>query len=516
LVTLSPTYPGVYVTEIPSPVHPIVGVQTAVAAFVGYAPRGPVDTAVNVQGWLDYVQQFGGFDPSSPMSYAVYMFFLNGGGSAEIVRAGAAKVVTAAVPAQIGLSPDFVLEAASPGSWGNGLQVKVDTDKVVDKTLFNLTITDSTAAPKVTESYLAVGVGSKNNVVAALAVSRLVTVVGTPGTAPAPGVYTSGAAPAAPAGGGGAPAAPPGNVLGTDVAASQTDAFGDRATTGLFALAKADIFNMLCLPTAVDKTYASADLDAASAFCAKYRAMLIVDPPSSWMTGTLAFQTVVNNPAVTSDAANAATYYPNLVVPDPTTRMPTVIGPCGAVAGAWARTDQSRGVWKAPAGTEVALAGVSDLTVKVDDDESGILNPLAINGLRNLPLLGPRVWGARTAAGLDEDTSEWKYIPARRTALFIEESLYRGTRWVVFEPNDEPLWAQIRLNVGAFMNTLFTQGAFQGSTPAEAYLVKCDAENNPQPSIDTGVVNILVGFAPLYPAEFVFINIEQLAGSTQR
>jgi hypothetical protein len=188
------------------------------------------------------------------------------------------------------------------------------------------------------------------------------------------------------------------------------------------------------------------------------------------------------------------------------------LGPSGTLAGVYAATDTARGVWKAPAGTAASLTGVVDLDVKLTDARNGDLNQLGVNCLRNFPIYGPVSWGARTANGADQDADQWKYVPVRRTALFIEESLFRGTKWVVFEPNDEPLWASIRLNVGAFMNGLFRQGAFQGSTPQEAYLVKCDAENNPQSQIDLGIVNILVGFAPLKPAEFVIINIQQLTG----
>ena len=146
------------------------------------------------------------------------------------------------------------------------------------------------------------------------------------------------------------------------------------------------------------------------------------------------------------------------------------------------------------------------------DLENGDLNIQAINCLREFKIYGDVVWGARTLQGNDQAGSEWKYIPIRRLALYIESSLYDGTQWVVFEPNDEPLWGQIRLNVGAFMKGLFLQGAFQGSSPAQAYFVKCDAENNPQASINLGIVNILVGFAPLNPAEFVVIQIQQIAG----
>jgi phage tail sheath protein FI len=159
--------------------------------------------------------------------------------------------------------------------------------------------------------------------------------------------------------------------------------------------------------------------------------------------------------------------------------------------------------------------GVPKLSVPLTDNENGELNPLGINCLRALPAAGRVVWGSRTREGDDRLASEWKYIPVRRTALFIEESLYRGIQWVVFEPNDEPLWAQIRLNVGAFMNSLFRQGAFQGSTPREAYFVKCDKETTTQDDINRGIVNIVVGFAPLKPAEFVVLKIQQIAGQIQ-
>jgi phage tail sheath protein FI len=189
--------------------------------------------------------------------------------------------------------------------------------------------------------------------------------------------------------------------------------------------------------------------------------------------------------------------------------------PCGIVAGVMARTDSQRGVWKAPAGLDAALNGVRGLQVNLTDQENGQLNPLGVNCLRSFPANGRVVWGARTLRGADQQADEYKYVPVRRTALFLEESLYRGTQWVVFEPNDEPLWAQIRLNIGAFMQNLFRQGAFQGKTPKDAYLVKCDKETTTQTDINLGIVNILVGFAPLKPAEFVIIKIQQLAGQIE-
>ena len=182
------------------------------------------------------------------------------------------------------------------------------------------------------------------------------------------------------------------------------------------------------------------------------------------------------------------------------------------IAGVMARTDSQRGVWKAPAGIDAALTGVAGLQVEMTDAENGLLNPLGINCLRTFPVYGRVVWGSRTLRGADVAADEYKYLPVRRVALFIEESLYRGTQWVVFEPNDEPLWAQIRLNIGAFMHNLFRQGAFQGKTPAEAYFVKCDKETTTQNDINLGIVNIVVGFAPLKPAEFVIIKLQQMAG----
>jgi phage tail sheath protein FI len=215
-------------------------------------------------------------------------------------------------------------------------------------------------------------------------------------------------------------------------------------------------------------------------------------------------------------ARNAAIYFPLILQSDPQLggQIDTFV-PCGAVAGVMARTDGQRGVWKAPAGIDAALSGIAGLQVEMTDPENGLLNPAGINCLRTFPVFGRVVWGARTLRGADAAADEYKYLPVRRTALFIEESLYRGLKWVVFEPNDEPLWSQIRLNVGAFMNNLFRQGAFQGKTPREAYFVKCDSESTTQNDINLGIVNIVVGFAPLKPAEFVIIKLQQIAGQIQ-
>jgi phage tail sheath protein FI len=284
--------------------------------------------------------------------------------------------------------------------------------------------------------------------------------------------------------------------------------------TGLYALRKADLFNLLCItPLTRDADTGSSTLSAALAYCKKRRALLIVDPPSSWKKTSDAVSGV---DGLGLRDENAAVYFPRIKMADPLkeNRLEEFV-PCGAVAGIFARTDAQRGVWKAPAGLDATVTGVRELSYKLTDGEHGQLNPLGVNCLRTFPVVGHVIWGARTLEGADRLASEWKYIPVRRLTLFIEESLYRGTQWVVFEPNDEPLWAQIRLNVGAFMHNLFRQGAFQGTTPREAYFVKCDKETTTQNDINLGVVNILVGFAPLKPAEFVIIKIQQMAGQIQ-
>jgi phage tail sheath protein FI len=312
----------------------------------------------------------------------------------------------------------------------------------------------------------------------------------------------------------------------TTAGSDGTDISGDELTgsaadkTGLYALEKADLFNLLCVPPPAPGAVGfSAEylttLSEALSYCVRRRAVLLVDSDPEWGPDEAADAS--STLGLTGVAArNAAVYFPWLRKSDPLLDFQiSDFAPSGAVAGVIARTDAQRGVWKAPAGTDAAISGVAGLQVSLTDGENGDLNPLGVNVLRSFPVYGRVVWGARTMRGADQAADEYKYLPVRRTALFIEESLYRGTQWVVFEPNDEPLWSQIRLNVGAFMHDLFRQGAFQGKTPAEAYLVKCDKTTTTQSDINRGVVNILVGFAPLKPAEFVIIKIQQLAGQVE-
>lgn len=287
--------------------------------------------------------------------------------------------------------------------------------------------------------------------------------------------------------------------------------FDDK--TGMYALRDVDLFNILVLPSAVAllPADAAAVYAQALALCEAERAFLIVDAPADVDEVQEIIDRVEN-----IRHRNAAVYFPRVQVPDPLNdnRLRSV-GASGTMAGIYARTDGERGVWKAPAGLDAVLRNVQGLDVPLTDAENGQLNPLAINALRRFPIYGRVAWGARTLEGADAKASEWKYVPVRRLTLYLEESLFRGLQWVVFEPNDEPLRSQIRLNVGAFMHTLFRQGAFQGKSPREAYFVKCDAETTTQNDVDRGIVNIVVGFAPLKPAEFVILKIQQIAGQIQ-
>lgn len=310
---------------------------------------------------------------------------------------------------------------------------------------------------------------------------------------------------------------------GSDGATPPTPRVGATALTGtlaaksgIYALEDVDLVNILCIPRTAELTETNMRqvYSDATSYIAGRRGFLLVDIPET--TASLeAMQTwLTQNDSLRNK--NAAVYFPRTFAPDPVNgnRLRSIAA-SGTIAGLYARTDANRGVWKAPAGIEARLQNVQSLAYLLTDLQHGALNPLGANCLRTFPVYGNVCWGARTLDGADQLASEWKYIPIVRLALFIEESLFRGTKWVVFEPNDEPLWAQIRLNVGVFMNGLFRQGAFQGQTPQEAYYVKCDKETTTQADRNLGIVNIEVGFAPLKPAEFVVITIQQIAGDLQ-
>lgn len=617
-----PTYPGVYVEELPSGVRTIAGVATSITAFIGFALKGRTNDPTRIQSFGDFERQFGGLSLNSTMSYAVQQFFLNGGSDALIVRLsnpgtrattqlgnlvleakapgveGNAITVTvdtngidaadtesfnitfkrdtaaetfakikpneintklagaklvrvksgslAARPAAVAdqafadggeqggktakirlpvtknsaggaVSEALVLEAASEGDWGNALRVfKVDYLTANPDTTFNLTIETFENGESTNQEVfrnLSMDSTSSRYVKEVLDLqSALVSVASLPAgggrpdeTDAAIGVSTD-PAQVADRGADGIPPADDGLYLGSEV-----------KKTGLYALEKADLFNLLCITLPRWDIDISPDTWAAAlAYCVKRRAMLLIDPPLDWDSKDDVTRNLAAFIAPLGDEKarrNAALFFPRVKFANPLKENRLETFPASsAIAGTFARTDTNRGVWKAPAGIEAGLSGVRGLPVSLTDGENGILNPLGVNCLRFFPVYGNVIWGARTLAGDDRLASEWKYIPVRRLALYLQESLYRGTQWVVFEPNDEPLWAQIRLNLGAFMNNLFRQGAFQGKTPRDAYFVKCDSETTTQNDINQGIVNIVIGFAPLKPAEFVILKFQQMAG----
>jgi phage tail sheath protein FI len=540
---ITPTYPGVYIEEIPSGVRTITGVATSITAFIGRTLLGPTDKPTDIGTYADFENVFGGLWEGSSLGPAVRDFFLNGGLQAMIVRLyhpeegkrGRARLLVREV---------LTLEAAYPGAWGNALRARVERspeeiargvaiglglealeEDAEEDRVFDLIVRDTRRA--LTERHRNVTVVESQRRVDRVLEKESHLVrwerdefnepLGLPGNPP-----TS------------HPVPEPGDNVWSDQFSDKVDDEAsdgipledddftgggkEAANEGLYALKQADLFNLLCIPPYKnDGNVDDGVLTAAARYCEDRRAMLLVDPPREWNSVAVAKAGVRDVATIVGPSSkNAALFFPSLRQANPLhDNQLEDFAPCGAVAGVFARTDRERGVFKADAGTEARLANVRGLSVPLTDFENGQLNPLGVNCLRAMPAVGPVVWGARTLQGDDRLASEWKYIPIRRLALYIEESLYRGTQWVVFEPNDEPLWAQIRLNVGAFMHNLFRQGAFQGASSRDAYFVKCDGETTTQNDRNLGIVNILVGFAPLKPAEFVIIKIQQMAGEIE-
>lgn len=550
------TYPGVYIEEIPSGVHTISGVATSITAFVGRTARGPVNDPVTITSFRDFERIFGGLNIDSPLSYAVKDFYLNGGSMAVIVRlykagavspagadaalpAGATRAAArparggALVPATppsadagvgtVGLDGGLGLRAANPGAWANRLRVKIDRDGLqqafADRyglqrdDFFNLSVTD-TAPHGATERFTNVTLKDTPRRVDRMLQqqSDMVRVAALPDANAQLAVTTVD------------PKNPlnlPALANGADSAALEpADYLGAGPSgPGLGALDNADLFNLLVIPPDTrDGDIDPSVYQAAAVYCRERRAMLIVDPPAAWRPDKSPptwMQRLIDLGLSGEEGRYAALYYPRLRQPDPLreNQVDTFV-PSGAIAGIIARTDTERGVWKAPAGIGASVTGIRGLSQPLTDADSGAINPLGINAIRTFPVYGTVVWGARTLRGADLLADDYKYVPIRRLTNYIEESLYRGTKWILFEPNDEPLWAQIRMNVEAFMADLFRRGAFQGSNPGSAYFVRCGADTTTQYDVDRGIVNIQVGFAPLKPAEFVIISLQQMAGQS--
>lgn len=572
------TYPGVYIEEVPSGVRTITGVATSITAFLGRAAFGPTNSPVTLNSFGDFERAFGGLAVDYPLGYAVRDFFINGGGQAVVVRLYKDPTNAGDAIATIAVD-DLNFKAKFPGSWGKKLRITLDVqvssevrsrlNLAATDALFNLTVRHGDRSERFLN--LTNNAQSARRIDRVLAAESNLVSLEWPNSAPA--LPLVGAAATAYADLLSAPTDAAKKTAYVDAAAQLTDAAstaeaalaaalaaspqvpGDIATartnlqnaesafkgddgkaleqaadfegsqnnkTGLYALDKVDLFNLLVIPPDTrGGDVPSAFYQTAIAYAKSRRAFVLVDSPVAWSansdTAAAAALAGFDALGLSGDSArNAALYFPLLKEADPLRdgQLDNFV-PSGAIAGIFARTDASRGVWKAPAGLDASITGIQGLNVVLNDAENGMLNPAGINVLRAFPGSGRVVWGARTLRGADRLADEWKYVPVRRTALFIEESLYRGTQWVVFEPNDEPLWAQIRLNIGAFMHNLFRLGAFQGSTPKDAYFVKCDKETTTQNDINLGVVNIVVGFAPLKPAEFVVIKLQQIAGQIE-
>ena len=290
--------------------------------------------------------------------------------------------------------------------------------------------------------------------------------------------------------------------------------FGDDGGTpndqdyinGLNALDTVRDVNILCIPGIGTK----AVVDAGTNYCTQRADCFFIGDCNKTDDSVAEAQAFLTS--LTVKSSYGAIYYPWLKMLDPTGKSPVPIAvpPSGFVAGMYARIDAKRGVWKAPAGTEANIGGAVGVTADTTDAQQDFLNPIGVNVIRTFPASGIVIWGARTLATRSDP--EYRYIPIRRTAIFLEQSIYNGIQWAVFEPNDEDLWASLRANINAFMMLQFRAGAFQGKTPTEAFFVKCDNQTTTQADIDAGTVNILVGFAPLKPAEFVVLRLSQKAG----
>jgi phage tail sheath protein FI len=530
-VTVS--YPGLYIEELPSSAHTITPAPTSITVFVGYvhpfqgecARDGNWAKPIRIFNSTDYERHFGTKYRNqsigrSEVGYAVEQFFLNGGSDAYVV--GLRPKYYGDAGAEADVEPATNTELS-----GIKLTAKevTDADDRIAITIRNVRASTSggandTADVLVTyksrsEAYRGVKIGDPTTLAAdkdfigkRLADSGLVAIEPNPTyptafsiTGSQQTVYLEGM-----------PAPSAFTPTGLFRAQTFVDVFADE---GL--LDKVEIFNLLVVPGIADASVWNRGL----AFCEGKRAMFIMDPPENasadGLGGIEMITTIVEDNRIPMVSPNGALYFPYLKTLDPQTGDTVRLPPSGYVAGVYARTDTNRGVWKAPAGLETSLINTTGVVEegRMTDMRQGLLNPIGVNVLRSFPGSGTVIWGARTIVTNNKAFEQWRYVPVRRMALFIEQTLLRNLGWVVFEPNDEPLWSAIRLSIEGFMLALFHQQAFQGRTPTEAFLVKCDKTTTTQEDINLGKVNIVVGFRPLKPAEFVIIKITQLAGQVQ-
>jgi hypothetical protein len=493
--------PGVYVEEVEAGSRPIEGVGTAVAAFVGLAARGPANTPTLVTNWNQFTATFGEFVEGSYLAHAVYGYFLNGGGAAYVVRVGADGVMptaSAELPSAADKGkPAFRVAALESGPSGNDLTVEVEAPADAPEGTFKLVVKQD---GKSIETYdnLSTGKGKQNVATVVKAQSKTITIeeVGTVG-APAAGSVAL-------AGGG---SAMPARVSPKDYVGNSSD------RTGFAGLEAVDEVTMLAVPDLMS-VYEQGIIDleglqavqlAMLAHCELMgdRVAILDAPPGlnaqqvkEWRVDKAGY-----------DSKYATLYWPWIKVFDPLSGQARFVPPAGHVAGIWARNDDTRGVHKAPA-NEVVRGAIS-LALNLTKAEHDQLNPNGINCIRAFPGRGIRIWGART---ISSDPS-WRYLNVRRLFNYVEESIFEGTQWVVFEPNDVRLWGRVKRTINAFLLRVWRDGALFGVTPDQAFFVKCDGENNPPEVRDAGQLIVDVGIAPVKPAEFVVFRIAQFSGS---
>ena len=493
--------PGVYVEEVEAGSRPIEGVGTSVAAFVGLAQRGPFNQPTQVTNWSQFVQTFGDFMEGSYLAHSVYGYFLNGGGTCFVVRIGANGAAPAA-RAELPLGRDkalpYRITALESGPQGNDISVEVaDASEPGDDT-FKLIVKRGGKEEEVYDN-VTTRKGRRNVVTAVKAASKLIQIEEIPGATAMEPVSQATAL-----SGGGATA--PVRVTPDAYVGNSND------RTGFGGLEAADTVTMLAVPDLMAAYQAGViDLEgvqavqlAMIAHCELMgdRVAILDSPPGlnaqqvrEWRVDKAKY-----------DSKYATLYWPWIRVFDPLAGQMTSVPPSGHMAGIWARSDDTRGVHKAPA-NEV-IRGAVDLELLITKSEHDQLNPQGINVLRAFPGRGIRVWGART---LSSDPA-WRYINVRRLFNYIEGSILGGTQWVVFEPNDMALWERVKRTINSFLVRVWRDGALFGATPQEAFYVKCDSETNPAEEIDAGKLTVEVGIAPVKPAEFVVFRIAQFSG----
>ena len=476
--------------------------------------------------FADFERQMGGLDAQCESSYQVQQYFTNGGSVAFCVRVAPKNAIAASRELRTsgGQSGRFQVVAVNPGAWGNALRVAVGTAPAASdgRAQFTLWSQQVDGAGGVVSSEVFAGLSFdltsvRDGAMVVNSTSSLIRLVDSGVEDGLPALWPTTGADLPP------PEAFEPLVMGTDGTWSQGEfaaAMTAAVTEGSspLSLVGPEAFNLLCLPCTAQMSAADAAgvMAAGLAYCQTRRAFYLVDVPDTHTVTTVSemltwFETTLEG--LPGDAG--AVYYPRLLLPDALNGgKPRETGASGTLAGLYAATDAAVGVWKAPAGTARALMGVVPAVVLNDDDDSR-LTALGINAIRSFAAYGVLSWGARTLKGADALASQWKYVPVRRMAQFVESSVAAGLTWAVFEPNAEALWSAMRLEVTAFLSSLFERGAFQGAAPMYGYFVRCDGTTTTQDDIDRGVVNLLVGFAPMKPAEFVVLQVQQqVCGAT--